>query len=201
MAKVFEYSAYKAHYQTLWDTCQLLPQYEKQIKAQADLISKGRETYQSVAAGLHPEIPHITWWIIGVIHLLEANCDFNKYQHNGETLGQRTLRVPKDILFYCWKDSAVDASRSHLGSLDGTIMKCLAVLEGFNGYGYLLYHPDVNSPYLWSYTNQYTKGKYIEVIDSATGKYVSKWDPNLVSQQCGCAAIVKYMAQTEQIMI
>jgi lysozyme family protein len=164
-------------------------------------VLQGKSQYEVVAAGLLSEIPHITWWILGIIHLMEANCDFSKYQHNGEPLGQRTQKVPQGILFYCWKDSAVDASRRQLKALDGSITRCLFTLEGFNGYGYLLYHSDVNSPYLWSYTNEYTKGKYVEEIDPTTGKYVSKWQPDLISQQCGCAAVLKYLVATNQIAI
>ena len=38
---------------------------------------------------------------------------------------------------------------------------------GFNGWGYRLYHPNVKTPYLWSYTDKYSKGKYIEKVKNA----------------------------------
>jgi hypothetical protein len=61
-------------------------------------------------------------------------------------------------------------------------------LEGFNGFGYRTKHPDVLTPYLWSFTNHYTKGKF-----TSDGKF----DPNAVSKQCGAAAILKALTLKE----
>ena len=44
------------------------------------------------------------------------------------------------------------------------------------------YSCGINSPYLWSYFNHYTKGKFV-----ADHKY----DPNAVSKQCGTAVMLK----------
>jgi len=60
----------------------------------------------------------------------------------------------------------------------------LGTLEDFNGRGYIKYHPDVLTPYLWSKTNHYVKGKY-----ASDGKF----DPELVDKQVGVAAIYKYL--------
>ncbi len=46
--------------------------------------------------------------------------------------------------------------------------------ELFNGFGYRSH--GVNTPYLWSWSNNYRQGKYI-----ADGK----WSPSTVDQQCG----------------
>jgi lysozyme family protein len=48
----------------------------------------------------------------------------------------------------------------HLGN-DWSTPAVLHRLEGFNGYGYRKFHPNVPSPYLWSGSNHYTRGKYI----------------------------------------
>ena len=53
-----------------------------------------------------------------------------------------------------------------------------------NGLGYLKYHKNVLSPYLWSGTQHYTKGKYI-----ADGKFSS----TTVDKQLGTCAILKRM--------
>ena len=164
------------------------------------MLIAGKNRYQAVANKLMTDLPHIQWWLIGVIHHMEANCNFGRYQQNGAPVGEVSQIFPKGILFSNWEDSALAASRKQLTGLDGTIARTLAILEGFNGYGYRLFHPDVNSPYLWSYTNQYTKGKYIEEKDLA-GVYQVLWKPNLVSQQCGIAAILKNLQARKEITV
>lgn len=193
MPKTFIFPEHRADYEKLWQTCIIKPAYQAEVQKYALRITANRARYEALATKLKAEIPHIAWWIIGLIHHMEAGCDFGKYQHNGEKLGAVTKLVPKGILFHTWEESAIDASRRHLKGLDGSIAKVLAVLEGFNGYGYRLYHPEVKTPYLWSYTNHYSKGKYIEEKDPATGKYVVRWKPDLVSKQCGIAAVLKHL--------
>ena len=58
--------------------------------------------------------------------------------------------------------------------------------EKYNGMGYRA--KGINSPYLWSYSNYYTKGKY-----SDDGVY----DPELVSQQCGAAVLLRRMSERQ----
>jgi lysozyme family protein len=53
-------------------------------------------------------------------------------------------------------------------------------------------HPEVLTPYLWSFTNHYTKGKFV-----ADGKF----DANAVSKQCGAAAILKLMLTSKDLEI
>ncbi len=199
MGKTFVFSEHKADYELLWKTCVIKKEREIEIKNLADRILKNKARYVALASQLKSEIPHIEWWIIGLIHHMEAGCDFGKYQHNGEKLGAITKKVPKGILFKTWEESAIDASRRHLKVLDGGIARVLAVIEGFNGYGYRLYHPNVKTPYLWSYTNHYTKGKYVEYL--VRGVYRSKWEPELVSKQCGVVAILKYLHANGHITI
>jgi lysozyme family protein len=67
---------------------------------------------------------------------------------------------------------------------DWTVAGLMYRLEGYNGWGYRQYHPTVKSPYLWSGSSQYTKGKYV-----ADGKF----DPNAVSKQLGAATILRRM--------
>jgi lysozyme family protein len=93
---------------------------------------------------------------------------------------------------YTWEESAEDAIRQK-GLQTWTDWKLSAVLfklEAYNGWGYRLYHPKVLSPYLWSYTNHYAKGKY-----AGDGK----WDANLVSAQAGAAAILRVMVDAGQV--
>jgi lysozyme family protein len=61
----------------------------------------------------------------------------------------------------------------------------LYLLERFNGKGYI--NRNMPSPYLWSGTNQYVKGKYI-----ADGVFSA----DAVSKQVGCATLMKYLKVT-----
>ncbi len=63
---------------------------------------------------------------------------------------------------------------------DWSISQMLLVVEGYNGFGYA--RKGKMSPYLWSGSNNYTKGKYV-----ADGKY----DPEAVSHQIGAALLLK----------
>ena len=151
-----------------------------------------QKRYEAIAHDFDPRMP---WELVGVIHNMECGLSFQKHLHNGDWLSARTKRVPaghpvaeplSGKLPYTFEESAHDAlSLKFKGWKDYDIEGVLYKLEGFNGYGYRQYHPHVNSPYLWSFTNQYKIGKY-----AADGVY----DPNLVSQQIGIAALFKSLS-------
>ena len=126
----------------------------------------------------------VPWQLIAAIHGLEASFRFDACLHNGDPLGVKTTHVPKGLgPFFTWEASAIDVlHRKHVEKIkDWSIPQCLKFAEAYNGTGYLRKHPEINSPYLWSFTNLYTKGKYV-----ADGKY----DSNAVSKQVGVAAVL-----------
>jgi len=59
-------------------------------------------------------------------------------------------------------------------------------LEAYNGWGYRGLQSPIPTPYLWSFSNHYTRGKYV-----ADGKY----SPTATSQQCGAAVLLKRLVQ------
>lgn len=129
----------------------------------------------------------VPWWWVGIVHTLEGNRNFATHLHNGDSLKARTVRKPYNrpatgTAPFTWQVSAEDALR--LKGLheehDWSIPKALWNFERYNGFGYT--RLGVNSPYVWSYTNLYTRGKYV-----SDGKY----DATAVSQQCGAAAILR----------
>jgi lysozyme family protein len=63
---------------------------------------------------------------------------------------------------------------------DWSIQNCLELFEKYNGMGYK--KKGLPSPYLWSYTQFYHKGKYVK-----DGKY----NPEAISKQPGVSAIMK----------
>ena len=128
--------------------------------------------------------------VIGAIHSLESDLDFRTVLHNGERIigkNRKTRLVPKGRgPFETWEEAAIDAlkMKKNIMPKKWAIGETLNFLEKFNGLGYRKYHKDVNSPYLWSGTTCYTKGKYV-----ADGKF----SPTAVSKQVGAVAILKYL--------
>lgn len=129
----------------------------------------------------------VPWSFIACIHSLETSLDFTKHLHNGDSLKAKTIRVPKGRPLvgnppYSWEESVEDALK--LKGLhkwgDWSIEGSLYQFERYNGFGYR--NKGINSPYLWSYTNHYKSGKYV-----SDGKF----DPNAISKQIGCAALLK----------
>jgi lysozyme family protein len=135
--------------------------------------------------------------VVGIIHSLEASLRFTTHLHNGDPLTARTVHVPAgrpptgDPPFQ-WFDSAIDALTMH--DLDKwtnwTISGIAYVLERYNGFGYRLNHPQVKSPYLWSFTTIYTAGRYV-----ADGQF----SDTAVSKQCGGMALLKRMIEQGKV--
>lgn len=173
-------------YQSLFDTCIVKPSKVAMIDSKIQGIVDYSAGYLEVAAKLG-----MPWWIIALIHMMEANCNFRTHLHNGDPLTARTVRVPKGRPMsgsppFSWNESAVDALC--LKGLDKVTVwdlpQMLFKLEEYNGWGYRMYHQSVRSPYLWSMSNHYVSGKYV-----ADGK----WSSSVVSEQVGAAVMLKRM--------
>jgi lysozyme family protein len=126
-------------------------------------------------------------------------CGFNfeGHLHNGDPIDAKTVRVPKDrppFDNWDWASSARDAltmkgfDKWNEWSVAGTLYQW----ERYNGFGYRKFHPETKSPYLWSYSNHYTQGKYI-----ADGK----WSATHVSKQCGAATILRAMVNRGLVVL
>jgi lysozyme family protein len=185
MIKVIWCDELKADYQKLWDKCVVTPALVPSVDKIARQIALNQLRYKHVVGG-----QAMPWCLIGVIHNLECGLSFEKHLHNGDPLSKPTVHVPANRPWtqppwdWTWEESAEDAIKLlHLDTWkDWSIPGILYKLEGFNGYGYRQYHPNVNSPYLWAGTNLYTKGKY--VVDG-------RFDSNAISRQLGAAAVLK----------
>lgn len=135
-----------------------------------------------VAASAATQVP---WDVIACIHSLESDLSLTRHLHNGDPIFNRTVNAPagrplKGKPPFTWTDSCIDAlsmiPKPDLWNLDWK----LYFLESYNGFGYR--KQGINSPYLWSMTNLYEKGKYV-----ADGCY----DPDYISQQIGAVALLK----------
>jgi lysozyme family protein len=183
----------KKEYEDLFSSCVINAARQKDVEKIRDKIVANKSRYEAVA-----ESTSVPWFVVAVIHSLEGSLNFKTHLHNGDPLTAKTVHVPKGRPAgtppFSWEESAIDAL-----NFDGlaavkkwTLSTILFRLEGFNGFGYRMRHPEVLTPYLWSFTNHYQKGKFV-----ADGKF----DPNAVSKQCGAAAILKVMVAGKDIEI
>jgi lysozyme family protein len=171
-------------FQKLWDTCEI--KLEKMSAAQylAAIINKNKDRYTTISSATK-----VPWQIIGVIHLMESNCNFKCHLHNGDPLTARTVQVPADRPKtgnppFTFEESAIDALGYDRADQvkEWGIVSSLRFMEAYNGLGYR--SKGIYSPYLWSYTNHYVCGKYI-----ADGV----WSKTAVSDQCGVVPVLKLL--------
>ncbi|WP_350333278.1 D-Ala-D-Ala carboxypeptidase family metallohydrolase [Coralliovum pocilloporae] len=154
------------------------------IKKLADKAIANKARYEAVGNPLG-----IPWWFIAGIHLMESNYNFATHLHNGDRLTARTTRVPAGHPKtgsppFSWEESARDAMiyKKYNGKSDWSLSRALYRWEKYNGWGYRM--KGKPSPYLWSFSSAYEKGKYV-----ADGKY----SPTAVSKQCGVAVFLRHL--------
>ncbi|WP_028081232.1 hypothetical protein [Solimonas soli] len=186
-------SKLRDEYEQLFAACQIRPERRTQVERIAGQVLDNRPRYEAVGAPLG-----IPWYVVGAIHNLEASLSFRTHLHNGDPLTARTVHVPagrpaSGAPPFSWEDSARDAlTLEGMNGLDDwSLSATLYRLEGYNGWGYRKQHPDVLSPYLWSFSNQYERGKYV-----ADGK----WSASAVSDQCGAATLLRRLAELQQVV-
>jgi lysozyme family protein len=138
----------------------------------------------------------VPWHFIAAVHGLEASYNFRGHLHNGDhPLALRTHQVPAGRPKIWsppddWESSARDALRmmGFAGKTDWTLERTLYRLEAYNGFGYRKI--GIPTPYLWSLTDQYDRGKFV-----ADGT----WNAKARSQQCGAAALLRLLADAKEI--
>ncbi len=177
-------------YEHLFDSAIINTSHYPEVDGYIKKILANKTRYEAVGAPLN-----IPWYFIAVIHCMEAGLDFKAHLHNGDSLDQKTVQVPKGRPLtgtppFTWEESATDALtyEGFANWTDWSIAGILYNLEKYNGTGYR--NQGINTPYLWSYSNQYTSGKYVQ-----DGKY----DSNAVSKQCGAAVILRRMLEMQVI--
>lgn len=193
MAKQPRFEDLASEYTELWASMQIRDTKAADINATAGKILEKKTRYHAVEAETG-----VPWFVVGVIHAMECGLRFDRHLHCGDPLTARTVHVPKghpkappaDGVRYSWAESAIDALElKNLGAIDDwSVARICYELERFNGFGYRNFHPDVLSPYLWSGTNHYTRGKYV-----ADGQ----WSSSAVSGQSGAMALIKRLAELD----
>ena len=190
MARVSYTPELAKEYGRLFDKATVNPSAISVVHKAAALVYAGRSRYMLVAAKFK-----CPWPLIGVIHNLEGSCDFDTHLHDGDPLTARTVNEPagrplKGEPPFTWEESAEDAiEMKGWGRIEHwTLERAMYELERYNGFGYRTQHPDVLSPYLFSKTNLYTRGKYVKD---------HKFSASAVSGQVGALAVLLALAEID----
>ncbi len=129
----------------------------------------------------------VPWFVIAVIHQRESSQDWTRGLAQGDPWNAVSVHVPRGRgPFPSWEAAAMDALRVcppyAAKWKDWSPGGAMTLLEQYNGLGYA--NKGLPSPYVWSGTDQYVRGKYV-----ADGVF----DPNVVDKQLGCAGLIKAM--------
>lgn len=170
----------RSYYLTKWNN--LVITRPGPINAAANQIIAGQEVYKALQSKTG-----VPWYMIGVIHYRESNCNFHTHLHNGDPLSARTRHVPAGrpptgSPPFDFQYSAIDALtyEGFTRIKSWPIEQIAYSLEQYNGWGYR--YRGYPSAYLWSGTNQYRAGKFV-----ADGVF----NGEVVDVQNGCMAILK----------
>lgn len=170
-----------------YDHLAVRPERLAEVDRSIDRVVANRAIYERIGSA-----SHTPWFVVGAIHLLELSLRMNGHLHNGDPLTGRTTHVPADRPIsppangstYTFEESGIDAMSRFRNWTNWGVSGTLYQFEKYNGWGYQ--NRGVPSPYLYSFSNQYTRGKY-----GSDGNY----DPDLVSRQVGAATLIKRMEE------
>lgn len=187
LSKAKDYASLKSEYARLYRKLTVRPERQESADWHLAMIRKSRSRYEKVG-----EQTGVPWYFIAVCHALESSFNFRAHLHNGDfPLTARTRQVPAGrpkqwLPPSDWESSAKDALRllGFTGQADWSLERTLYRLEAYNGFGYRGFA--VPTPYLWSFSNHYERGKFV-----SDGKFshIAK------SQQCGAAVMLKLLGE------
>lgn len=165
-----------------WQNCKVSADKGPAFEKIANRIKANKAIYQEIE-----KETSVPWWFIGMVHYRESNLDMNTNIANGQRFDKKTTIVPKGRgPFKTFKEAAYDAlvncAPRAASNRDWSAAGALTKFEEYNGLGYA--SKGLPSPYVWSGTNQYEKGKY--VADHV-------FDPDVVDSQMGGAGILKFL--------
>lgn len=185
VARTHQFADLAGEYTAWFAAAALRPEHQTSADWHLTMMRASRERYAAVGAPLG-----VPWQFIAAIHGLEASFNFRSHLHNGDfPLTHRTRQVPagRPLLWLPpsgWEASASDALRlmGFARQSDWSLPRMLYRLEAYNGFGYR--SSGRASPYLWSFSNLYSSGKFV-----ADGHF----EPKARSQQCGAAVMLKLL--------
>lgn len=187
MARKIAFDDLSEEYADLWTGIQIRETWRNAVSRSAAKIVQHKDRYEAVAR----QCGDCPWFFIGIIHQMESGQRWDKHLHNGDSLSRRTRRVPANRPKthkgpFTWEESAIDAltMKGFHKIRDWSLPRIAYELERYNGFGYRLWHAETLSPYLWSGTTHYRRGKYV-----ADGK----WSASAISGQTGGMALLRHL--------
>lgn len=195
MAKMLFAEKLRQEYRDLFANCVITNKRLSLVNQIVEAILVNKKRYEDVVTAITPAdaVSPVPWFFVAVIHNMERSLSFKHHLHNGDPLTARTVSVPagrpqEGEPPFTWEESAIDSlllkNIDKWGEWD--ISGLLYKIEEYNGWGYRLYHANVKTPYLWSFSNNYVKGKYIGD---------GQWSDEAISAQCGAAVLLKRMSE------
>jgi lysozyme family protein len=176
-------------YQELWDCMRIDPKKLPAVIDTAKTILKYRKQFETAVIGTK-----IPWYFMGIVYMREDGCKFKGHIHNGDSLRKRTVNVPAGRPI---KNPAATTGYSFIESAQDLILlkgwhnvatwsmpALLYYFEANNGFGYRRLKKPIDTPYLWSCTQHYQKGKFA---------YDGVYDAKLMDEQIGAAPLLKYL--------
>ena len=133
----------------------------------------------------------VPWIFIAVTHQRESSQNWERSLAQGDPWNRRSTHLPAGRgPFSSWEEAAIDALVNcgpfAARNKDWSIGGLLTLLERYNGVGYV--NRGLPSPYIWSGTDQYSRGKYVR--DGV-------FDPNEIDKQLGCAGLIMAMMKLD----
>jgi lysozyme family protein len=191
LSRAHDFASLKSEYAALFESAALRADHAETIDWHHKMLLEARPRYEKL--GSEVAVP---WYFIGMIHGLEASFNFRAHLHNGDfPLTKRTRQVPagRPLIWLPpsdWESSAKDALKllGFTNQSDWSLERTLYRLEAYNGFGYRRVR--VATPYLWSFSSHYEKGKFV-----ADGR----WNPIARSHQCGAATVLKALVSAGDV--
>jgi lysozyme family protein len=182
----------KDEYNRLFKTCQIREAKRSEVQWAVNKIIDTKNQTRWLPAAQEVCAP---WYFVGLTHYMECGLDFRAHLHNGDPLTERTVQVPENRPPVWnppsdWTSSAIDTLtyEGFANQADWSIAHTLYRFERNNGFGSR--RNGIYTPYLWSFSNHYSRGKFIS--DGV-------WDPDAVSKQVGAGVILKALTDAGHI--
>lgn len=180
----------KSEYETTFAKCKVRADRRTDVNWCVKQILDNKARYQEVE-----DACCVPWFAVAIIHGMECSFSFYQHLHNGDSIKKKTWQVPSNRPSPWnpptdWNSSAIDALRYDkvINQADWSLARTLYRWEGYNGWGTRGH--GIKTPYLWSFSDQYSKGKYV-----ADGK----WDGSAISKQCGAAVMLRVLVDKGEV--
>ncbi len=177
-------TALKVRNLSRWNAAKLTRAGEFRAVAAYLVAKEAKEHFQREEASTG-----VPWPVVAVIKQRECGRD-PKWLLNiaqGDPWARKSVHVPAGRgPFQSWEiaadDALVNCKPNAANNKDWTPGGMMTLLERYNGLGYA--NKGLPSPYVWSGTDQYQRGKYVR--DGV-------FNPNVVDVQLGCAGLLLAM--------